>query len=117
MTSESLKVDNVSPRQPPAAIAWGEASRLAGPVMKHCVTRSRRLGWRATKSPPRRCREKPGKVKIYQQDNGGFIDSYAESIDSTGDQALDKKIQDIIVKTKRAMKVAEKSENQIDEVD
>ena len=45
------------------------------------------------------------------------IDSYAKSIDSTGDPALDKKIQNIIVKTKRAMKVAEKRENQIDEVD
>ena len=36
---------------------------------------------------------------------------------STGDPGLDKKIQNIIVKTKRAIKVGGKSENQIDEVD
>ena len=45
------------------------------------------------------------------------IDSYAKNIDSTGDPGLDKKIQNIIVKTKRAIKVGGKSENQIDEVD
>ena len=45
------------------------------------------------------------------------IDAYAKSIESTGDPALDKKIEKIIVQTRRAMKVSEKRENQIDEVD
>ena len=45
------------------------------------------------------------------------IDSYAKSIESTGDPVLDEKIQQIIVKTRKALKVSEKRQNQIDEVD